>query len=209
MSLHSRNKLLLHTATIHPEFSLDLLAQQFSISKERVRQILNTKERINSKRSAKIKYAAELIAFCNERQRFKTDIYEKFPQLSKGCINTLLKENCIKTRNALSLTAPPKGWNFSLEVHPLYSVYSNMINRCYNPIHNAYKNYGGRGITVCDRWRGEFGFENWLCDIGPRPHGRTNKMPAFTLERRNNSLGYFSDNCCWATWEEQAKNKRK
>ena len=74
-----------------------------------------------------------------------------------------------------------------------------MKNRCYNPNHMGYKNYGARGITVCDRWLDD----PWAFfeDMGPRADG-------FTLERTNNDKGYSPDNCYWATWEEQAANRR-
>lgn len=66
--------------------------------------------------------------------------------------------------------------------------------------HN-YANYGGRGITVCDRWRGKAGFDNFVSDMGvPEPH--------LTLGRIDNDQGYSPDNCQWQTWTEQASNRR-
>ncbi len=80
---------------------------------------------------------------------------------------------------------------------PVYRVWSNMLNRCYNPNHKLYNHYGGRGIEVCERWHK---FENFYFDMG-EPSG-------LTLERINNYKGYFPNNCKWATPKEQARNRR-
>lgn len=78
-----------------------------------------------------------------------------------------------------------------------------MIQRCTNKNHKTFHHYGGRGITVCDRWLPDNdGFNNFLADMGQRPESK------FTLERRENELGYSPDNCYWATWIQQGRNKR-
>ena len=79
-----------------------------------------------------------------------------------------------------------------------YMVWTNMKTRCLNPNNRAFKWYGARGISICDRW---MAFENFLSDMGPRPGG-------MTLERRDNALGYDPGNCYWATWSEQQNNRR-
>jgi hypothetical protein len=84
-----------------------------------------------------------------------------------------------------------------MTLSPEYRVWRSMHQRCSNPKHIRYQRYGGRGITVCDRWGS---FENFLADMGPRPTG-------LTLERKNNDQGYSPDNCKWATWSEQNRNK--
>jgi hypothetical protein len=73
-----------------------------------------------------------------------------------------------------------------------------MRQRCENPNRKDFRNYGARGITVCERWRE---FANFLADMGQRPEG-------MTLERKNSNAGYGPDNCVWATPRQQARNKR-
>ena len=92
---------------------------------------------------------------------------------------------------------PPKGCSKKLA-----SAHYSMIDRCYNPDNHNYKNYGGRGITVCDRWLGKEGLINFCHDVGEPPEKN------LTLDRRNNELGYSSDNCQWATYLEQRHNQR-
>jgi hypothetical protein len=81
-----------------------------------------------------------------------------------------------------------------------YILWQNMKARCYNPKAPEYKNYGGRGICVCERWK--HSFENFLGDVGKRP------SPELSLDRIDNSLGYYKENCRWATPSEQAFNRR-
>jgi hypothetical protein len=75
-----------------------------------------------------------------------------------------------------------------------------MWNRCTNPNFQHWKYYGGRGITVTDRWRAPGGFANFLVDMGPRPAGHT-------LDRIDPTGNYEPDNCRWATHIEQRANR--
>lgn len=79
-----------------------------------------------------------------------------------------------------------------------YRSWYNMLQRCLNQSNPRHADYGARGITVCERWRK---FENFLADMGEAPSG-------LTLERLDNRKGYAPGNCCWATYEDQARNRR-
>lgn len=80
-----------------------------------------------------------------------------------------------------------------------YNSWSSMIARCIKPGHKSYIDYGGRGITVCKKWRNSF--ESFLADMGVRPAGAT-------LGRKNNDKGYYKRNCEWQTHKKQARNRR-
>lgn len=83
---------------------------------------------------------------------------------------------------------------------PEYVVWCAIIQRCTNKKNPAYKYYGGRGITVCARWRASF--KLFLKDMGFRPTDQ------HSIERKKNHLGYTKNNCIWATRDVQANNKR-
>lgn len=84
---------------------------------------------------------------------------------------------------------------------PEFSVWKGMLSRCGNPSTNNYANYGGRGISVCDRWRESFA--HFLADMGPRPS--TNH----SIDRINNDGNYEPGNVRWATRIEQSHNSRQ
>lgn len=79
-----------------------------------------------------------------------------------------------------------------------YRSWISMRQRCLNPKATGYKNWGGRGVTVCDRWDK---FSLFLLDMGERP-------PGTTLERLENDGNYEPGNCIWGTYKQQANNRR-
>ena len=82
----------------------------------------------------------------------------------------------------------------------IYSIYTSMKQRCLNKNHEAYNQYGGRGIKICDRWLQSF--ENFYADMGDLP---TNKHQ---IDRINNDGNYEPGNCRWATVAENSRNKK-
>lgn len=86
-----------------------------------------------------------------------------------------------------------------MAVSPLRRVWQGMIRRCYDPRFKEYRNYGARGISVCDRWRTSF--EAFSEDMSPRPNG-------LSIDRINNDGNYEPGNCRWATRTQQNRNTR-
>ena len=87
------------------------------------------------------------------------------------------------------------GWSRTRE----YRIWNAMRYRCENPKNTAFPHYGGRGITVCERWQR---FENFLADMGPAP------SRDHSIDRINVNGGYHPENCRWATQAEQKRNTR-
>ncbi len=102
---------------------------------------------------------------------------------------------CLPKQNALK-----HGFYVEGEQHPLCRVWGNMKTRCNNPHDKAYKNYGGRGIKVCERWLDSF--PNFLEDMGERPEG-------YSIDRINNDGNYEPSNCRWANQTTQCNNKQR
>ena len=85
--------------------------------------------------------------------------------------------------------------------NPELATWSAMRDRCEDPKNEHYSNYGGRGITVCERWKGRGGYRNFLSDVGRRPNHH------YSIDRIDVNGNYEPGNCRWITATEQARNK--
>lgn len=87
----------------------------------------------------------------------------------------------------------------------LYAIWNSMRQRCNNPNHHAYANYGGRGITICSEWNDFSVFRGWALNSGYDPDAVRGEC---TLDRINVEEGYSPENCRWVNMCEQSRNKR-
>lgn len=124
--------------------------------------------------------------------------------------STSVRLNCLTTGNTtscgclgrerrlVSIATHGHGSRKKGKVSPTYESWMGMRMRCLNPKNKHYADYGGRGITICERWDS---FEAFLEDMGAKPDG-------LTIDRIDNESGYSRENCRWATAEQQGRNKR-
>jgi hypothetical protein len=108
---------------------------------------------------------------------------------SCGC----LKSEAVIQRNKDNST-------HNLSKHPAYNIHSNMINRCYDTNNPRYKDYGGRGIAVCEEWKDITTFCNWMMN--------NNYVKGLSIERIDNNGNYEPSNCILIPLENQSKNRR-
>ena len=103
------------------------------------------------------------------------------------------------------LRSGKNGTRHGLTGTPTWNSWQAMLHRCTRPTHHAYPAYGGRGVTVCDRWDPAKGgsFENFLADMGERPAGKS-----LDKDQLGDGMLYSPETCCWATPTEQARHRK-
>jgi len=117
---------------------------------------------------------------CGNEVEVRGDALTRGPTVSCGCYH-----DEIVTKHGM--------WQTSI-----YRIWRSMLGRCENPNAHAYELYGGRGIKICDAWHD---FQAFYDDIGKRPGDN------YTLDRINNDGDYCPENCRWATWKQQSRNR--
>ena len=115
---------------------------------------------------------------------------------SCGC---LMAEVRAKRRGVPHPSSTTHGATTQNKRTPEYTSWISMRQRCRDPNHSCYKNYGAKGISVCDQWRSSF--ETFLRDMGPRP------TPKHSIDRVDPFGNYEPSNCRWASFEQQQNNR--
>lgn len=136
----------------------------------------------------------ECVCECTRLHTVSASVLRTGKSKSCGCFRREMMREEGKVRNLRH------GEGSNGKESPEYRTWSAMLSRCNNEKHRNYVNYGGRGITVCERWSL---YENFLMDMGRRPSDR------HSLDRIDNDAGYSPENCRWATYVQQNNNQRR
>ena len=180
-----------------PNTTLDRIDNNGDYTKENCRWATLSEQGSNSRNANPITYKGETLTRTQWAERVDINVstlQNRLQNLGWTIERTLTTP--VKKGPPLRVIHGPSG---SVE----YGALRGIIGRCYNPKINAYKDYGGRGIKVCDRWLDKKnGFSNFLTDMGKRPEGTS-------IDRINNDGDYCPENCRWATKEEQSNNTRR
>lgn len=122
-----------------------------------------------------------------------------------GTVKTVLSDSLVNGRSKSCGCLMPQLVSIKRRTHgqrktPIYEVWKRMIRRCKDPSKRPNRNHAGRGISVCDRWKGSF--EAFIGDMGPRP------SPRHQIDRIDQDGDYGPGNCRWVTPKENSRNKR-